>query len=135
MARNTDQLVANTPAPAVKFATTEAANAVLGGLYQTYTLAADAVRDSETHAQRISQEIAQRQAQINQLNAENEHANVEKQSALGRAQVNRDIAKGASDALTVLGSPIPSEQADVLRDGNWARVEQLHDELDRGGHS
>lgn len=134
MNRKNDQLVHAAP---IAFPSTEVANTILSGIYLQFQTAAEVTRKQEAVAFERAEDIARRQGDINhhnqeiaRLEVENTEADRERNEALAFAQRQRDLAKGAADTLAFLGHPIPAEQLDVLRDGNWARVEKLHDELD-----
>ncbi|WP_157253123.1 hypothetical protein [Nonomuraea typhae] len=141
MSRRNDQLVV--PAPAVRFATEEAQNTVLGAVYQQFTQAKNTAEGKVEQARQKAEEIAKRQEEINHLHGEIERINLhinalerenteahrERVAALSFADGQRAIAKGAGDTLALLGHAVHEDQLDFLRAANWERVEQLHDAL------
>ncbi|GIH70284.1 hypothetical protein [Sphaerimonospora thailandensis] len=135
-----DQLVAS--APAVRFATDEAAQTVLGSLRSTYDNAVTfanqqaALADAcQADMDKWAAEIEERKAWIEERKAWIEERDLEKRAALQQAQRGRDAAKGAADTLAVLGAPVPPANGELSHDpdGAWSRVDAAHDALNASG--
>lgn len=142
MKNRNDQLVA--PAPAVRYETEEAKNSILGAIYQQFINSKNGTHAHEGVASQRSEDIANRQLDINHTNAEikrltslregleaeNTQADRERTEALAAAQAQRHIARGAVDTLALLGHSVPEDQLDFLRAEAWDRTGKLHNELE-----
>lgn len=135
MSRNTDQLVA--PSPAVVFATEEAERYIVAELKAKYDAAANHASSRGGLAVQLGEEIAQLEKEINERQAWVIQKDGEKRQAEAEARAAQDVAKGYADMLAAAGVHIPPFGGELSHtpDRNIERLSAAHDELDAGGHS